>query len=473
MKKLVSTLAMVALCFSAAAESYVPREGEIKVKVLQSTKHKPIHEVRNTPFTHHYYAMHKPIDLDAAAKKPAHEYMGIGVSMTDASCWLLSQVDESKRHSFLKGIFSNRDLNMSIIRLNCGSSDYATELYNYNDHKGDVEMKNFSIARDEKYMIPIIKQIYQYCPDIYTFSSVWSVPGWMKDNGQMCGGQLLDEHLPSFANYWAAYIKAYEKRGVKIDAVTVQNEPLTTQFGGCPATFITTKQEIQLAGKYMPQAFKKAGIKSEIWILDHNYDAYDRVNEMLADKGVKRNAAAIAWHPYKGEPEMMQQVRKLHPDMKMHLTERGPSFAMRKEQDEKWWADVIFGALNNGCSSYCSWNLVLDADGQPNVGRHPCAGMYTIDIEKGTFTESSQVRLFRHFSPYVKRGAKILSIDQPDKNMIAIAFQNPDGDYVVCIAAADKPTKRQTLQLKLKDQYMMLSLPMDTWSVTTVLIEKQ
>ena len=169
---------------------------------------------------------------------------------------------------------------------------------------------------------------------------------------------------------------------------------------------------------------------------------------------------------------MMQGVRKEHPGIKMHLTERGPSFAMGAAQDEKWWADTIFGALNNGCSSYCSWNLVLDPDGQPNTGRHPCAGLYTIDIEKNTFTESSQVRLFKHYSPYVERGAKILSIDQPDDNMIAIAFQNPNGDYVVCVAAADKPTQRQTLQLKYKDQYMLLSLPMDTWSVTTILIEK-
>ena len=141
-------------------------------------------------------------------------------------------------------------------------------------------------------------------------------------------------------------------------------------------------------------------------------------------------------------------------------------------QDEKWWADYIFGALNNGCSSYSSWNLVLDENGQPNVGRHPCAGLFTIDIENGKFTESSQVRVFRQFSPFVERGAKILNIDQPSKNMIAIAFQNPNGDYVVCIAAADKPQKRQTLQIKYKNQYMMVSLPMDTWSMTTILIEK-
>ena len=468
MKKTLLTLLASVIAISAMAGSYVPREGEIKFKMLRSTKDKTIHEVQNTPFTHHYYSMHKPIDLDAA--KPSHDYMGIGVSMTDAACWLLSQIDPEKRHSFLKDVFTRRGLNMSIIRLNCGASDYATELYNYNDTKGDVEMKNFSVARDEAYMIPIIKQIYDYCPDVFVFSSVWSVPGWMKSNGHMCGGSLLDEHMPSFANYWVAYLKEYAKRGIKIDAVTVQNEPLTNQHGGCPATLISTKQEIALAGKYMPQAFKKAGLDTKTWILDHNYDAY--VNEMLADKSVLRNADAVAWHPYKGKPEMIQEVKKLHPNTKMHLTERGPSFAMKGVQDEKWWADYIFGALNNGCSSFSSWNLVLDPDGQPNVGRHPCAGFYTLDLATEKFTESPQARLFKHFSPYVERGAKILSIDQPDPNMIAIAFQNPNGNYVVCVAAADKPTKRQTLQIKYKDQYMMLSLPMDTWSVTTVLIEK-
>ena len=164
MKKTLLSLLLLVGIASASAESYVPREGEIKFKMLQSTKHKAIHEVRNTPFTKHYYAMHKPIDLDAA--KPSHTYEGIGVSMTDASCWLLSQIDPEKRHTFLKDAFTKRGLNMSIVRLNCGSSDYATELYNYNDTKGDVEMKHFSVARDEAYMIPIVKQIYDYCPNL-------------------------------------------------------------------------------------------------------------------------------------------------------------------------------------------------------------------------------------------------------------------------------------------------------------------
>ena len=154
MKKLILSFVALATLVSASAGSWVPREGEVQFKVLQSTKHKPIHEVRNTPFTHHYYSHFKPIDLDSA--KPSHEYLGTGVSLTDASCWLLSQVDIESRHKFLRRVFSKRGLNFSIARLNCGASDYATELYNYNETKNDVKMSNFSVARDEAYMIPLI-----------------------------------------------------------------------------------------------------------------------------------------------------------------------------------------------------------------------------------------------------------------------------------------------------------------------------
>ena len=477
MKKIFIALALLlATTNSSVAQgigrsgSYLPREGEIEFTILQSTKDRTIHKVLNTPFTHHKYSRFKPIDIDTA--KPSHNFDGIGVSMTDASCWLLSQMDIESRHKFLKKVFTKRELNMSMIRLNCGASDYATELYNYNDHKDDVEMKHFSVARDEVYMIPIIKQIYDYCPDVFVFSSIWSVPGWMKSSGEMCGGALLDKYMPAFANYWSAYVKAYAERGIKIDAVTVQNEPFTDQEGGCPATLVSTKQEIELAGKLMPEAFKRAGLDTKIWIHDHNYNDFERVNKMLAEKDVKRNIDAVAWHPYSGTPEMIQKVRELHPDTKMHLTERGPNLTKKAVQNEKWWSDVIFGALNNGCSSYSSWNLLLDPDGKPNVGRHPCGGLYTYDYEKGKLTESVQVRVLQHFSPYVKRGAKILSIDQPDDNMTAIAFQNPEGDYVICVTAAEKPNKRQSLQIKYKGQYMFVSLPLDTWSMTTILLEK-
>ncbi|MDF9832697.1 glucosylceramidase [Ereboglobus sp. PH5-5] len=463
--------ALIGSVLSAFAGSYVPKDNEIQFRILQTTKDKALREVASTPFTRHEYSLLKSIDLDAA--RPSHEYFGIGVSMTDASCWLLSQMDIEARHKVLKEAFSSRGMNISMIRLNCGSSDYATELYNYNDHEGDVEMKKFSVARDEAYMIPIIKRVHSYRSDLFTYAAVWSVPGWMKDSGAMCGGSLLDKYLPSFAAYWTAYLKAYKERGVRIDAVSVQNEPGTDQRGGCPATLVSAKQEIELAGKLMPAAFKEAGLDTEIWLYDWDYEGRDRVNQMLADPDVKRNAAAVAWHPYAGKPEMMREVLKQNPGTKMHLTERGPNLALKDIQTPKWWSEVIFGALNNGCSSFTSWNLLLDEDGQPNTGRFPCGGLMSIDTETGKVSKSTQCAVFYHFSPYVKRGAQIMAIEQPDDALTAITFKNPDGQYVIVVAAGENPKVRQRFQVKFKNQYLAVCLPLNSWSLTTVIIDKQ
>ena len=114
--------------FSAFAQVYVPQENGIRFKVLQTTADKPLHQIRTSSFTPHPYAAMKFIDLDAA--KPSHEYFGCGVSLTDASCWILSQMDPEARHKLLKDAFTTRGMNLSMVRLNCGASDYATELYN-------------------------------------------------------------------------------------------------------------------------------------------------------------------------------------------------------------------------------------------------------------------------------------------------------------------------------------------------------
>ena len=472
MKRILSLIAlMLTLNFvSAYSQVYFPKDGEIHFKVLQTTVDKELHQIRTSSFTRHPAVALKSIDLDAA--EVSHEYFGCGVSMTDASCWILSQMDPDARHKLLYDAFSTQGMNLSMVRLNCGASDYSTELYNYNDTPGDVEMKNFSIAHDEAYLIPTVKQIYTYCPDLFVYSSVWSCPGWMKDSGNMCGGSLLDEYLPAFANYWAAYLDAYRKAGIEIDAFTIQNEPETDQQCHNPATLVSAKQEIELAGKLLPAALKKKGLKSQIWIWDYDYRGWERVMNVLADKNVRKNMSAVAWHPYSGEPSMMKNVSKAYPGTVMHLTERGPNMAKKDIQDPKWFADVIFGALNNGCSSYSSWNFVLDPDGQPCTGRYACAGLETVNLETGEVTKSYQYTVFHQFSPYVRRGAKIMKIEQPEEDITAITFRNPDGEYVICVAAGCKPKIRQRVQVKFNGQYLCLPLPMDTWSLTTIIIDK-
>jgi hypothetical protein len=58
------------------------------------------------------------------------------------------------------------------------------------------------------------------------------------------------------------------------------------------------------------------------------------------------------------------------------------------------------------------------------------------------------------------------------ESITAITFLNPDGEYVICVAAGYKPKTRQRVQIKFNDKYLGLPLPMDTWSLTTIIIEK-
>lgn len=473
MRKTLIITALALFSLQAAAGSYVPREGEVKFTILQTSGKQPLHEVKSTPFTIHPYPMLRAIDLDA--EHPSHKYFGCGISMTDASCWLLSQMDPESRRELLKKAFNpygaeDGGVNFSIIRLNCGASDYATELYNYDDTPGDVAMKDFSIDRDRLYMIPMLKEVLTQREDMYVFSSIWSAPGWMKSSGTMCGGSLLDEHLPSFANYWAAYLKAYRDAGIGIDAITVQNEPLTDQHGGCPATLISASQEAQLVGRYLPESFRKAGVKADVWIHDHNYKQYQRVLDILGDKAARKHTAAVAWHPYSGEAKQIEAVHREYPDMPFHLTERGGTLSKKSTQTAKWFCDLIFGALNAGCSSYCAWNLLLDEDGQPNTGRFDCMGLVERDNASGKLSYSTQWQVFRQFSPYVRRGAEILEIESPDPGLTTIVFRNPDGRHVIVVAAEGSNT-RQRVQIKYRDKYMALCLPISTWSMSTILID--
>ena len=156
----------------------------------------------------------------------------------------------------------------------------------------------------------------------------------------------------------------------------------------------------------------------------------------------------------------------------MHLTERGPNKLKADIQTRKWWCDVIFDALRYGSSSYSSWNLLLDTDGQPLTGKYPCGGLEEIDLESGEIFGSTQADVFRQYCPYVKRGAEILEMESPDEDIASIAFRNPDGSYVVVISSEDLHARKK-YQIKFKDKYLAVSLPLGTWSMTTVLIENQ
>ena len=121
------------------------------------------------------------------------DFRGFGVAVTGSSCYNLSLMDEQKRAEFLKDIYSDDGLGLSVARLSVASSDYSAELYSYDDTPGDVSLAHFSVERDDEYIVPMIREVLHVRPDLFVFASPWSPPGWMKTGGSMCGGCMREQ----------------------------------------------------------------------------------------------------------------------------------------------------------------------------------------------------------------------------------------------------------------------------------------
>lgn len=92
--------------------------------------------------------------------------------------------------------------------------------------------------------------------------SVWSAPAYMKTNGNVSGGELKPEAYQAFADYLAAFYKAYRLAGLPPYAISPSNEP------GYAAPWNSSLWTPEKMGKfiteYLGPAFQKEQIPARI-----------------------------------------------------------------------------------------------------------------------------------------------------------------------------------------------------------------
>lgn len=465
------TLATVIL-----AAAFVASEGGEELRLFQTTETRDFREIATPGFTIHPYPAVAPLDIDAAKEK--HGFLALGASLTDASAWILANMPPERREKLLRELFTTDGCNLGAIRLNIGASDYSTALYSYDDTPGDVEMKDFSLERDDEFLVPMARAVKALRPDLYVFASPWSPPGWMKTSEMMIGGSLKDEFMPALANYFVKYVQGYGERGIAIDAVTPQNETMCDTHGQYPCCIYTAEQEGAFVRDHLAPAFRKSGLDVKIWVHDHNPEAKRgalRLAELLSMPGVEDAIDGVAWHCYGPAEDAtnIPPVKAAHPKMRFFHTENGPH-ALNGDRTEWWWAEKVFAMLQNGCEMFTSWNLCLDEYGTPATGTHLCGGFVTVDSQTHDVSYSPQYRLFRHIGPFVKRGAHVMDVTGDRDGTRLILFRNPGGEYVLVVACDGtlaRKIHRRRLVVKYKGRYKTLPLPAGQWSVSTLLFK--
>jgi glucosylceramidase len=411
------------------------------------------------------------IVLDPGTTK--QEVLGFGGALTDATCFVLSQMKAGEREAVMHDLFAPGEMALNVCRTCIGASDYSRTAYTFDESDtADPELKKFSIEHDKAYILPVLREVRKVNPEMYLFSSPWTPPGWMKSGGSMLGGGMRKGSFDPYARYFLKFLEAYKADGVEIDAVTVQNEVDTDQDGRMPACLWGQEYEIEFVGKFLGPTLRKAGMKTKIWVLDHNYALWGRAMAELEDAEASQYIDGIAWHGYMGDARAMTHVHQAFPEKSAYWTEGGPDIsALDYATDWARWGEFFNATLGNWARSITSWNVALDEKGKPNIGPFSCGGVITVDSASHAITKSGQYWAFAHYSRHVKRGAKVFATNgtedaptgglienRPSKALSHSGFRNPDGSMVVVLA--NRGDERR-VQLMRGSMALEVTLPAD------------
>jgi len=245
------------------------------------------------------------IVLDTA--QTYQEMDGFGFSLTGGSALNLQRMSAPARAAILQELFGNGpdDIRVNYLRLSIGASDLDESPWSYDDlpeGRTDPELAHFSLGYDTLYLIPTLKEILAIQPDIKLMGSPWSPPAWMKNNRDTRGGILLPEFYPAYAQYFVRYIQGMAAHGIRLDAITVQNEPLNPLNN--PSLFMLAEAEADFVKNHLGPAFREAGIATKIVVYDGwNADRVDYPISILDDPEAAAFVNGSAFHLYGGRSE--------------------------------------------------------------------------------------------------------------------------------------------------------------------------
>jgi glucosylceramidase len=377
---------------------------------------------------------------------------GFGAAMTDTSAWLIQRkTSATARDGLMNELFGPAGIRLDFVRIPMGASDFTQNgtPYTYDDLRAgetDPALRHFSIAHDEAYILPALRQVRAINPSTEFLASPWTPPAWMKANRSLDNvgdlGTLLASAYRPWGDYFAKFIAAYDRSGVPIGAVTVQNEPGNpTMYPGL--NFSAASESAWIVQDLEP-ALAAARLRPKIYAGDVGWGPNNNPFLSTSIFGPAGSAlTGISWHCYFGAPGVMNEFRQADPRLDQIVDECSPGGISPTPTSE-----IVIASLRDWASTVALWNLALDPTGGPvqvpNHGCPACIGLATIAESTGavsltrSYYQLGQASSFvmpgaqriasTHFVSYVypHRGVNVVTPGLDD-----VAFRNPDGSIVL------------------------------------------
>ena len=386
-------------------------------------------------------------DADLALDGRQYQKMfGFGGCLNELGYRTLCTLPENTRNKLLQELFEpggNR-CSLNFCRIPVGANDYSENWYSLDEISGDYALKNFSIERDRKGLIPYIRHVKEYAPELKLFASPWSPPTWMKSPPVYNGGKLIftKEIMTSYADYLVKFLAAYQKEEIEIAQLHVQNEPVASQkFPSC----LWSGEELRdFIRDYLGPALRASGLKTELWLgtinapgCDFNRLIFDKwatedydyfANAVLSDPDALQYLSGVSYQ-WGGKIAIQRTFESWWPRLRLMQSENECGFGDNTWEYARYIWTMFKHYINNGAESYLYWNLILEPQGLSTWGDSQNA-MVTVEPVTKEVIYNPDFYVMKHFSSAIRRGAIRLGT-QGTLSADSLAFRNPDGSYIL------------------------------------------
>ncbi|WP_158837273.1 glycoside hydrolase family 30 protein [Polaribacter sp. L3A8] len=427
---------------------------------------------------------------------------GFGGAFTESSAYLLNKLSKKNRDTILQAYFAEDGANYSLTRTHMNSCDFSLNQYSYSPVAEDMELEHFTIKEDMDDLIPMIKDAMKVSKDGFKiFASPWTAAPWMKDNKKWVGGKLLPKYYDTWALFFSKYADAYKEQGIDIWGFTVENEP-HGNGNNWESMHYSPEEMTEFVQHHLGPKLEADG-KGDLKILgyDQNREGLKEwVDVMFKDKASSKyyDGTAIHWYEstYEVFPEALQYAHNKAPNKYLIETEGCIDSQVPVWQDDAWywkkeatdwgwdWAPEkdkhlhpkyapvnryardIIGCLNNWVDGWVDWNMVLDTKGGPNWFENWCVAPVIVDTATDAVYFTPLYYTMAHFSKYIRPEAKVIGLENSDKELQVTAAQNTDGSIAVVVFNEGKTKK--SFKLLLAEKETLINI--DAQALQTIMV---
>jgi glucosylceramidase len=415
-----------------------------------------------------------------------HQKMdGFGASLLEAGLIVLNSLPADQQEAVLRSLFDAKEgAGFTAMKTEIAGTDFqsAGPWYTYDDVPGDVEMKNFSIARDlgPNGMATFIKRARKYGSFVLQAPMDYP-PDWMLFDVNK--NQDVDpKYFPALARYYMRYLEEYQKQGIFIDYLSLFNEP------GVYTKIPYTKVR-DLLRDHVGPALEKSGLKTKLMLSEapERDDAYKNYPIVLDDPGARKYVAVVPYHGYDFKDfAKIAELKKRYSDLPFWMTEvcyayeagapRSMALPVYSFDDGDYWGNIIFNDLEDGASAWIYWNMILDETGGPwavsvvhgNPDPNEQHPVVIINRKNKQITYTGLYYYLAHFSKFVQPGAVRVGTSGSAQGVRAMSFATPDGS----ISSQLINSREEDAEANVAYRGRQIHLVLPAISITTVMWKK-